>query len=579
MAIVGFEQDPGSPPGAGFFTDDTGYRSPLLFNPALAQSVGGAGGVRMPSFALPPAGPDLRTAQETFALPGASDAGGAPPAAPASLPDARTFNPVVGFNGTKPIVGAGPMASQVTAPAAQIAAATKALGGLAQEKAPLPGGTPQTGPLDVVRAVQSEMGAGTPGTSSTSRTVQQGVRLNPADVAAHEAEVRSGQAAEFEGQKKVIEAQTGMVQAAADHKAELERQAATDRANQAAADDRAGALRRESDQLAQAAAEKKIDPSRLFSGSHIWAGVLASVSQALGAYAAVISKTPNFAQQIVSNAVDRDVQAQREEADAARGRATNAYQKFRDAGLDAREASSALKLTLGQIYQSTLMGYDATKLSAEAQKNLGTMQKTAAEFNQKTWLEIQQATKDRVSTTTSATGGTPGRRVSTMDAAVVAREKGLITPEEQRQVLRQGESPEEAKKTGALMVPSGVGSGQIKASTPEEARKLREEAGMVDTATQAADRMAANARNSSWFQGVNPSKEAVAKRNEWTLDVENAVNTLNTLQGQGVVRGEDIQRYHDLLGNVGSVGAAEAARELGDLARRMYQNKIRAQLP
>lgn len=448
MAIVKFEQDPQSPQGAGFFTDDTGYRSPLLFNPALAASVGG--GVPMPKLNAPGGGPDLRTASASefdvaanpalatsaspTAPPTASDVSG--PWTPGTpFTNAPGFKPVPVVGGPTPPIGGG---AEPKAPPAQQAQAAAALQGLVADKGPA------TSPQDVVSAYQAELGRGTPGTSSSSKTTQQGLRLDPEEVAAQQRAVHEGQAAQLEGQTKVIEAQTGLVQAAADHKAELEAQAARENDVKAAADQRAQQLRGESDQLAQAAAQKKIEPYRLFTGEHAWAGALATIGQALGAYAATIAKTPNFAQQAYERAVDMDVAAQRDEAEAARGRAQNAYQKFRDAGLDAREAGAALKQTLGSVYASTLQGYEGVKMTAEAQKNLGDMKAAAAQGNYKAWIELQQATRDRVSTTVSATGGTPGRKATVLDASIAAQKAGAITKDEAREVRGQGPEASES---------------------------------------------------------------------------------------------------------------------------------------
>lgn len=54
-------------------------------------------------------------------------------------------------------------------------------------------------------------------------------------------------------------------------------------------------------------AKTKVDPERLTSG---WRGVLATVAQAVGAFTSIASKTPNYAQQIISDAIDRDVKSQ-----------------------------------------------------------------------------------------------------------------------------------------------------------------------------------------------------------------------------------------------------------------------------
>jgi hypothetical protein len=54
-------------------------------------------------------------------------------------------------------------------------------------------------------------------------------------------------------------------------------------------------------------------PDRFFKQKGTWATIGAAIAQGLGAYAAILGRTENFAGNIIQNAIDRDIAAQREE--------------------------------------------------------------------------------------------------------------------------------------------------------------------------------------------------------------------------------------------------------------------------
>jgi len=69
--------------------------------------------------------------------------------------------------------------------------------------------------------------------------------------------------------------------------------------------------------------ESKVDPNRIFSGvKGTVAAIFSAVAQGLGAYGATLGRTPNYAQQIIQAAIDRDIAAQEKEIQV-RGEAAN----------------------------------------------------------------------------------------------------------------------------------------------------------------------------------------------------------------------------------------------------------------
>lgn len=94
-----------------------------------------------------------------------------------------------------------------------------------------------------------------------------------------------------------------------------------------------------------AAASDRVDPNRLFRGDK---GTVAAIGSAiavgLGAFGASLGRSPNYAQQIVTAAIDRDVDAQRDQiarrGQAAQNTITEIQRRY---GLSIDEASSFVK--------------------------------------------------------------------------------------------------------------------------------------------------------------------------------------------------------------------------------------------
>src|SRR5678816_91312 len=93
----------------------------------------------------------------------------------------------------------------------------------------------------------------------------------------------------------------------------------------------------------------KVDPDRFFAERGAWGTIGAVIGQALGAYAATMSGTPNWAQQSIDRAIDRDIAAQEATLNQRRMGQKNALARLADRYGDVDQARAALKLSQQQI--------------------------------------------------------------------------------------------------------------------------------------------------------------------------------------------------------------------------------------
>jgi hypothetical protein len=169
----------------------------------------------------------------------------------------------------------------------------------------------------------------------------------------------------------------------------------------------------------------KIDPQRLFGGS-TWRTIGAAIAAGIGAYASTITGQPNFALSIIDKAIDRDVDAQKEELLKKKGKVgevRNAYQdnlqRFKDEDV-ARAATKAQQRELvAQKYQENLAKMGVTPDMIEADKNVLSLKQSAAQ--EKMNLEALMAKKvENISSTTLApkvVGLSPSDRLDKSNSA------------------------------------------------------------------------------------------------------------------------------------------------------------------
>jgi hypothetical protein len=108
-------------------------------------------------------------------------------------------------------------------------------------------------------------------------------------------------------------------------------------------------------------ASKDVDPNRLLRGGR---GVMIALGAALGSFGSALTKTPNYAAQIIQNALDRDFDAQRGVV-RAKGEqisvAQHMFAQFRAAGMDDQAAKAATFSVVMQHYANKVDSIMSTK--------------------------------------------------------------------------------------------------------------------------------------------------------------------------------------------------------------------------
>lgn len=112
--------------------------------------------------------------------------------------------------------------------------------------------------------------------------------------------------------------------------------------------------------------QAKVDPNRYWQAGFGARAVGMIIGQALGAYAAVLSKGDNFAQRIVEQAWQADMEAQREEIRQGRVGHDNMLARLQDQLGDAQQAESAWKIMASEIQDRRIQAYAAESQSQEA---------------------------------------------------------------------------------------------------------------------------------------------------------------------------------------------------------------------
>jgi len=142
-------------------------------------------------------------------------------------------------------------------------------------------------------------------------------------------------------------------------------------------------------------ASSKIDPNHLMQKDTANA-ILAAIGSAMGAYASTISGAPNFAQQIIDKAIDRDIDAQKAAMSNKQQKVENLRGTYRDNLArfgDERQAelvtrsqimeAAKLKIeTLGAKYGGPEANAKALGLSASLQQNQAQLSREMAERSQ-----------------------------------------------------------------------------------------------------------------------------------------------------------------------------------------------------
>lgn len=132
----------------------------------------------------------------------------------------------------------------------------------------------------------------------------------------------------------------------------------------------------------------KVDSNRLFSGSGgTMRTIGAAIAASLGALGAGLARTPNFAQDIISRAIDRDVADQERELANKRGDADNALRRWMQSGADLKQAKAGVRIEQLEAARQK-MGEIAAKAKLDATG--GTVGAQMAGIDQQLAKEVEE---------------------------------------------------------------------------------------------------------------------------------------------------------------------------------------------
>lgn len=150
----------------------------------------------------------------------------------------------------------------------------------------------------------------------------------------------------------------------------------------AISDDKEGRYTPEQKRAAQLALKRgsEVDPNRLLStaGNR----VLAAIAMSMGAYAATLGHSPNYAMQIINDAIERDVLAQKaqfEGADRRAKRTESVYARIREQFTDERDATAATHALLLKQAGMLAEKYRALNLGPQIDAQIAQHEQTIAD--------------------------------------------------------------------------------------------------------------------------------------------------------------------------------------------------------
>lgn len=137
----------------------------------------------------------------------------------------------------------------------------------------------------------------------------------------------------------------------------------------------------------------KLDPQHFWAEQSTPQTLMNVVGMALGAFGASVRGGPNFAQQIIDNAISRDIDAQKqnfENTKAAYNAKVSAYGLARQAGLDDEDATKAAYAMAHQNFADQIAGVQARVGNAMSNAQLANMRNTATITGQQAIAGLKQ---------------------------------------------------------------------------------------------------------------------------------------------------------------------------------------------
>jgi len=112
----------------------------------------------------------------------------------------------------------------------------------------------------------------------------------------------------------------------------------------------------------------KPDPDRLFKERGVFGNIASAVAQFMGAYASVITGTPNFANQILDKKLERDIDAQMEDFRRGKMKRDGQLQRMADRGMSVEQMKNALRIQQELVLQKEIKAAALTEGTRESKQ-------------------------------------------------------------------------------------------------------------------------------------------------------------------------------------------------------------------
>lgn len=112
----------------------------------------------------------------------------------------------------------------------------------------------------------------------------------------------------------------------------------------------------------------KPDPDKIFKDRGVFGNIASAVAQFMGAYAAIVSGSPNFAAQILDKKIDRSVDAQIEGFKSGKAKLDSKLHRMAERGMSIEEMRSALRLQHERVVQKEIQAASLNEGSRESKQ-------------------------------------------------------------------------------------------------------------------------------------------------------------------------------------------------------------------
>lgn len=285
--------------------------------------------------------------------------------------------------------------------------------------------------------------------------------------------------------------------------------------------------------LMKAFADQKIDPNHFWNSRNDTQKIYAGIGMVLGGMGSALTHQPNMAMQVINNAINRDIEAQKSQ----QGKTLTLWQMNRQATNDDLQARLTTQNQMLAGVRAQVMGYAAQAGSAQAKMN-------AAPLLMQIDQQMAQNNMLRAVNSPSAAPGSEGQFVNRM---------GIL----------ERYAPEMYKDLQSKYVP-GVGIARVPLQ-PEDRKALT-----------SYDQLGAAIDDAIQFQkqhmgvGTIPGTAAAAAGN---AKRDAIIMQMNTLMGLNRLNPQEFDTYKDMTPNPGSFFSSRAMAKLQELKTQIGRHQ------